>query len=75
MALLTGQRCQTLQALSVKDMMLHLGPVVFTSFTPDESLCVVSCLTEYIARTEKFRDKSHRLLISYQKPYKEVTIQ
>ena len=84
MALLTGQRCQTLQALSVKDMMLtaerclfqltsllktsrpgkHLGPVVFTSFTPDENLCVVSCLTEYIARAEKFRDKSHKLLKS-----------
>ena len=94
MALLTGQRCQTLQALSVKDMTVtagrcvfqltsllktsrpgkHLGPVVFTSFTSDESLCVVSCLTEYIARTDKFRDKSHQLLISYQKPYKEVTI-
>lgn len=94
LALVSAQRCQTLQALSIENMVLtnekcvfhftnllktsrpgkHLGPLVVTSFTPDERLCVVTVLRMYLDRTKTLRGICHQLLISYQKPYKGVTI-
>ena len=94
LALVSAQRCQTLQALSIENMVLtnekcdfhftnllktsrpgrHLSPLVVKSFTPDAGICVVTVLRAYFQRTKTFRGKCHQLLISYQKPYKGVTI-
>ena len=94
LALLSAQRCQTLQALSIGNMVLtdekcsfhfskplktsrpgkHLDPPVVTSFTPDASLCVITILQAYLNKTQTLRGNCEQLLISFQKPYKGVTI-
>ena len=95
LALLSAQRCQTLQALSIGNMVLtdekctfhfskplktsrpgkHLDPLVVTSFTPDASLlCVITILQAYLNKTRTLRGNCEQLLISFQKPYKGVTI-
>ena len=42
------------------------------AFHPDVQLCLYKLLTEYIERTRSVRSNS-QLLISFQKPYKEVS--
>lgn len=42
-------------------------------YTPDDKICVVGTLEEYIKRTEKLRGSEERLFISYMKPYKVVS--
>ena len=50
----------------------HLEPIILESFQASEYLCVVTVLSEYIARTKDLRKRT-RLLISLQKPHKPVT--
>ena len=93
MALTSGQRCQTLQALDIDHMVVapsyckfeiiqllktskpnkHLGQLNFITYAPDENLCVVNCLKEYIKRTEPLRSGCKSLLISYVKPHCKVS--
>ena len=47
--------------------------IKFTAYPSDTSLCVVSCLREYISRTESLRTAHGQLFISYQKPHKPVS--
>ena len=43
------------------------------AYAPDRRLCIVHYLKEYIKRTETIRGQERALLISYQKPHKQVT--
>lgn len=52
----------------------HLEPIELISFNHDKTLCVVSHLQTYLAYTEKLRGQNSKLLISYAKPHKPVTI-
>ena len=51
----------------------HLTSVEFKSYTLDRNLCRVAHISEYIKRTELLRGNQHKLFISVQKPYKEVS--
>lgn len=51
----------------------HLAPIELTAFDPDISLCVVTHLDQYLAKTEKLRGATSQLLISYVKPHKAVS--
>jgi integrase len=93
LALLSGQRRQTMHALDISTMQLslnkctfviksllktsrpgkHLTSVEFKSYTLDRNLCPVAHISEYIKRTELLRGNQHKLFISVQKPYKEVS--
>ena len=44
---------------------------MLTQYTPDQRLCVVASLREYLKRTKTLRN--NQLLISYPKPHKGVT--
>ncbi len=50
----------------------HPELLKFKDCVPDRRLCVVKYLNEYIDRTKDLR-KTNRLLVSLQKPHKEVT--
>ena len=52
----------------------HLDPLVVTSFTPDANLCVITILRACLNKTQTLRGNCEQLLISFQKPYKGVTI-
>ena len=42
---------------------------------PDKKLCVVNCLHEYLKRrAQKVKDSMVKLLITYKKPYHEVSV-
>ena len=51
----------------------HFGQLKFIAYTPDENLCVVTCLKEYLKRTEPLRLDCKSLLISYVKPHYKVS--
>jgi site-specific recombinase XerD len=42
-------------------------------FYPEEKLCVVRCLQEYINRTSSIRENYDQLLLCYQKPHKPAS--
>ncbi len=47
----------------------HIKPLVFKAYPHDADLCVLSCLNEYIVRTEPIRKKGcDQLLITHGKP-------
>ena len=87
-ALVTGQRAQTIHALKISEMELEDNVVSFVISTPlktrqpgsviqltpfeEEKLCVVTLLHQYLAATKSVR-KDDNLLISYVKPYRAVT--
>ena len=49
----------------------HLAPIELLAYPRDESICVVSLLKQYIARTQPIRaTHDTKLLISYAKPLK-----
>jgi len=93
LALLSGQRCQTLHFLSVSSMVMkldtcvftihkllktsrpgkHVTNLTFTAYSPDNHLCPIVCLSEYVKRTSKLRTGSDQLLVSIQKPHKPVS--
>ena len=93
LALLSGQRCQTLHFLSVSSMVMkpdscvftihkllktsrpgkHVTNLTFTAYSPDNRLCPIVCLSEYVKRTSKLRTRSDQLLVSIQKPHKPVS--
>ncbi|XP_044165719.1 uncharacterized protein LOC122949750 [Acropora millepora] len=81
MALLTGQRAQTLHALDISSMEMtenkitevpkhtkpgrHQQPIEFVAFEQDPSLCIVSHIKGYLRRTSSHRNDQSRLLLSY----------
>ena len=93
LALLSGQRCHTLQRLSVNNMVLgkdtckftivellktskpgrHMSELVVKAYTPDNRLCPIACLSEYVKRTSTIRKECGQLLLSFQKPHKPVS--
>ena len=93
LALLSGQRCQTLHLLSVSSMVLkhdscvftirkllktsrpgkHVSALTFTAYSPDNCLCPIVCLSEYVKRTSEIRKGGDQLLVSFQKPHKPVS--
>ena len=93
LALLSGQRCQTLHLLSVSSMVLkhdscvftihkllktsrpgkHVSTLTFTAYSPDNRLCPIVCLSEYVKRTSELRKGGDQLLVSFQKPHKPVS--
>ena len=93
LALLSGQRCQTLHLLSVSSMVLkhdscvftihkllktsrpgkHVSALTFTAYSPDNRLCPIVCLSEYVKRTSELRKGGDQLLVSFQKPHKPVS--
>ena len=90
LALVTGQRAQTLHALKVCDMNLEDELVSFTLSTPlknrgvgevielvpfeDKKLCVVSLLHEYLFKTKDIRKGHDELFLSINKPHGPVTV-
>ena len=52
----------------------HLEPIELLAYPRDESICVVSHLKQYIARTQSIRATyDTKLLISYAKPHKPIS--
>ena len=51
----------------------HLEPIELADFEPDINLCVVTHLTQYLAKTANLRGPTSQLLISYVKPHKAVS--
>ena len=52
----------------------HLAPIELLVYPRDESICVVSHLKQYIARTQPTRaTHDTKLLISYAKPHKPIS--
>ncbi|MEW8548281.1 MAG: tyrosine-type recombinase/integrase, partial [Candidatus Thiodiazotropha sp.] len=50
----------------------HQGPIMLKAFVENRSICIVSCLREYIKRTEALRGTENRLFITTQPPFKAV---
>lgn len=93
-ALLSGQRRQTLHSLKVSEMHLnsdkctfvlktllktskpgrHLSTVEFLAYQPDNRMCVVTYMFEYIKSTGGLRQPNKdQLLITYQKPHQPAS--
>ncbi|MCP3927657.1 MAG: tyrosine-type recombinase/integrase [Bacteroidetes bacterium] len=94
MAILSGQRGQTLHALrkenlrplgdklffSIPDPLKtsrpgrHFSELIFKPFPDDPDVCIVSCITEYVKRTECFRlnKESSQFFVTYGKPHGEA---
>ena len=51
----------------------HLAPLEFLAFPQNDKLCVVAVLKEYLHRMKEIRGNEHKLLLSYQKPYKSIS--
>ena len=91
--LLSGQRCQTVHALTLSGMKQadnhitfelntllktsrpgkHIEPLSFKSYPDDKLLCVVTCLKQYLQKTNQVRDGNDKLWLSFNKPHKPVT--
>ncbi|XP_045158583.2 uncharacterized protein LOC123524443 [Mercenaria mercenaria] len=50
----------------------HLGEIYIEAY-PDEKLCVVKTLKEYVQRTEQKREDTTKVFISSKKPFKPVS--
>ena len=88
LALVTGQRAQTLHALKISDMHSSESEISFIISSPlktrdpgttihlsrfeQEELCIVRQVHQYLDMTEQIR-KDDRLLISFVKPHKQVS--
>ena len=54
----------------------HPQPLQLPYYAEDKTLCVVTCLREYIDRTAEFRsegERSDKLLLCYQQPHRPAT--
>ena len=51
----------------------HLKPIEFVKYEPDNRLCVVTCIQQYLDRTADIRKNCKQLLISFAKPYNPVS--
>ena len=51
----------------------HVTNLTFTAYSPDNRLCPIVCLSEFVKRTSKLRTGSDQLLVSMQKPHKPVS--
>ena len=51
----------------------HFGQLKLITYAPDENLRVVTCLKEYLKRTEPLRSGCKSLLVSYVKPHYKVS--
>ena len=65
---------QVTQLLKTSTPHNHFGVVTFNAYAADDKLCVLSCLKEYIKRTEVLRKSCRRLFVSYVKPYNMATV-
>ena len=52
----------------------HLQPIELASYNQDKTLCIVSHLQTYLTCTKPLRGQNSKLLISYPKPHKPVSI-
>ena len=52
----------------------HLQPIELIAYNQDKTLCVVSLLQTYLTYTQPLLWQYSKLLISYTKPHKPVTI-
>ena len=50
----------------------HVSALTFTASSPDNHLCPIVCLSEYVKRTGELRKGADQLLVSFQKPYQPV---
>ena len=81
MSLVSAQRGQTIHTLNLEDMtntelqitFVMSVPIKFTSYSADPTLCVVTALKEYLARTEDLRVHCKQLFIGYLKPFHPVS--
>ncbi len=48
------------------------NPLVLKAFTPNEQICPIKVLKEYVKRTKSLRERCNQLLISYQQPHRGV---
>ena len=91
--LLSGQRCQTVHALTLSGMkqtdnhiIFELNTLLKTSrpgkyikqlsfkyYPDDKLLCVMTCLKQYLQKTNQVRDGNGKLWLSFNKPHKPVT--
>lgn len=52
----------------------HQKELVFVKYKDDETLCVVSCLKEYLNKTESLREKNGgKLVLCFQRPHKPAS--
>ena len=51
----------------------HLRNITFKAYPNDEALCVISCIREYIKRTQVLRGEDTKLFISFVKPHRTVS--
>ena len=51
----------------------HFGQLKLITYAPDENLCAVTCLKEYLKRTELLRSGCKSLLVCYAKPHYKVS--
>ena len=92
LALLSGQRVQTLHLLNIRNISVsknsvklrlgdllkqsrpgqHQAELTLKAYAPDRRLCIVTVITEYLARTHSIR-KHNKLLLSVVKPHNPVT--
>lgn len=50
----------------------HQAELNLKAYAPDRRLCIVTVLSEYLARTGHFRKQQHQLFLSFVKPHKPV---
>ena len=94
LALLSGQRCQSISYLETQQSALingvycfyipkvlkttkpghHLHALEFHQYVPNANICVVTCIKEYVSRTELIRENNgaQTLILSYAYPHKAV---
>ena len=51
----------------------HIEPLSFKSYPDDKLLCVVTCLKQYLQKTNQVREGNDKLWLSFNKPHKPVT--
>ena len=51
----------------------HHQPIRFDKYDVEPKLCVYSCITEYLKRTETIRSDINQLLITYSRPYRAAS--
>ena len=51
----------------------HVSALTFRAYFPDNRLCPIVCLSDYVKRTSELRKGTDQLLVSFQKPYRPVS--
>ena len=72
---LTDNSCQFRVLEHMKTSRPHTRAITlnFQKYHPDEDICPLLTLKEYLTRTQDLRGDEDKLFISYQKPYKAVS--